>query len=131
MRDSGERQVHESGAYREPQNGRPRYDLIPVEALLGWARWMAQGAEKYSDRNWEKGMPISRYEASAYRHLAEYMLGDRQEDHLSAILFNIGAIMHHEYYINRGSLPHSLDDRPAIRRLSNGEAEAEPKGPIS
>lgn len=130
MRDSGERQLHVTGAYREPQNGRPRYDLIPVEALLGWAKWMARGAEKYSDRNWEKGMPISRYEASAHRHLAGYMLGDTQEDHLSAMLFNVGAIMHHEYHIKRGSLPQSLDDRPEIRRLSNGEAKAEPEESI-
>lgn len=47
-----------------------------------------------NSRNWEKGMPFSRFLASAHRHLLQFEKGEVDEDHLSAILFNIHAIIH-------------------------------------
>lgn len=120
MNDSGDRVSYPSAAIRESQRGRSRPDLIPVEAISAWGDWMALGAEKYSDRNWEHGMPLSRYEAGLWRHLVQYMLGDRSEDHLSAVLFNTGCIIHHEQNITSGRLSEELDDRPAMRRLKEG-----------
>lgn len=47
-------------------------------------------------RNWEKGMPFSRYIDSAKRHLDKYIMGMTDEDHLAAAAWNIFAIMHHQ-----------------------------------
>jgi hypothetical protein len=74
--------------------------------------WLGLGAEKYAERNWEKGIPNSRCIASLHRHLMKYQQGMRDEDHLAAIVFNAQAIMHNEEMIRRGVLPESLDDLP-------------------
>lgn len=95
-KDSGEREDFNSGAVRDTEKGKPRYDLLSPFALTRWANLMARGAEKYNARNWEKGMNVSRLFSSAYRHLMQYYLGDRSEDHLAAVLFNVGAIIHFE-----------------------------------
>lgn len=95
-KDSGKRQEFASGAVRDTVEGKPRYSLIPVKALRRWADLMARGAEKYGERNWELGMPTSRYLDSGMRHLFSYLEGDRTEDHLSAVLFNVGAMIHFE-----------------------------------
>lgn len=95
-KDSGKRQEFASGAVRDTVEGKPRYSLIPVKALRRWADLMARGAKKYGERNWELGMPTSRYLDSGMRHLFSYLEGDRTEDHLSAVLFNVGAMIHFE-----------------------------------
>jgi hypothetical protein len=99
-KDSGEREEYPTGARRDTQAGKPRYDLIPIEALTRWAELMARGAEKYGDRNWEKGIPTERFYASALRHLLQWRSGDSTEDHLSAVLFNIGGIIFNEVHGN-------------------------------
>lgn len=96
VKDSGQRQSFNTGAVRDTQDGKPRYDLIPATALKRLAIHYANGAKKYGDRNWEKGIPASRCLASTMRHLFDWVLGDRSEDHLSAVLFNIMAIIHWE-----------------------------------
>lgn len=97
--DGGRRMSYETGAVREPSTGKGRYDLIPAIALKRLAIWYELGARKYSPRNWENGMPTSRFMDSALRHLNSYNLGDDGEDHLSAVLFNIMGIMFMEEYI--------------------------------
>lgn len=93
-RDSGARQDFTSGARRDISTGKPRYDLISLPALRRWAELMGRGADKYGSRNWELGMPASRFAESGLRHFFQYMEGDRTEDHLAAVLFNIGAMIH-------------------------------------
>lgn len=83
-------------AIREPTSGKGRYDLLSPFAEKRLAIWSELGAEKYSDRNWEKGMPFSRYVNSARRHLDKYIMGMTDEDHLAAAAWNICAIMHHQ-----------------------------------
>ncbi len=95
-KDSGVRQEFGSGARRDTQAGKPRYDLIPPGPLKRHAELMARGAEKYDDHNWTLGMPTSRFMASAMRHLEQYRAGDREEDHLAAVAFNVYAIMFFE-----------------------------------
>lgn len=48
---------------------KPRYDLIPPEALDGLTKVLTFGAQKYSDRNWEAGMRWGRVFAALMRHL--------------------------------------------------------------
>ncbi len=95
-KDSGARQSFESGAKRDTQEGKPRFDLISPFMMTRLASLMERGAVKYGEWNWEKGMPFSRFFASAFRHLMQYWKGDRDEDHLAAVIFNLMAIIHFE-----------------------------------
>ena len=81
---------------RDTNEGKARYDLISIPALTRLAELMARGAKKYSERNREMGIPVSRCYESALRHLFQYRSGDRTEDHLAAVCFNVFAIMHFE-----------------------------------
>lgn len=96
LHDSGKREKFETGAVRDTREGKGRYDLIPAKALMRLAKIYEEGAEKYDDRNWEKGIPVSRCIDSAIRHLIKYLDGWQDEDHLAAVLFNIMAVMHFE-----------------------------------
>ena len=99
MHDSGERQQFNTGAVRDIATGKGRFDLISPEVLFRLAVWTEEGAQKYSDRNWEKGMPISRCFNAAMRHLVKYLAGWDDEDHIAAVVWNCMAIMHFEKYM--------------------------------
>lgn len=94
MKDSGSRQKFTSGAMRDVETGKGRFDLLSPIALWRLAQVFEKGAGKYAPRNWEKGMPISRFCDSAIRHLMQFMMGMDDEDHLGHAMWNIGAIMH-------------------------------------
>ena len=112
MKDSGERQEFSTGAKRDRQVGKGRYDLIPPHSLKRLADILEKGALKYSDRNWEKGMPLTRYVDSCMRHLLQYVEGWRDEDHLGQAFWNLMACVHTEEMIHRGLLPEELNDLP-------------------
>ncbi len=92
--DSGSRERFPSGAVRDCRAGKGRYDLISPHGLQRLALLMERGSAKYGDRNWERGIPESRCMDSAFRHMVHYMAGDRDEDHLAAVVFNLFAVMH-------------------------------------
>lgn len=112
-KDNGKREEFETGSRRDTREGKPRFDLLPWQVLERWALLMARGAEKYGDHNWTKGQPVMRYFDSAVRHLYQWLNGQQpDEDHLAAVLFNVGGIMFTLVMIERGLLPVELDDRP-------------------
>lgn len=91
-KDSGKRQEFSTGMQRDVQVGKPRYDLIDRAMLKRWAELMGRGAEKYGERNWEKAATteeLHRFEASAIRHLMQWLNGEVDEDHASAVCFNV------------------------------------------
>jgi uncharacterized protein YeaO (DUF488 family) len=97
LQDSGKRiNFGEDAAIREDAENKGRQDLISPFALTRLAKHYENGAKKYSDRNWERGMNYSRYTASMFRHLIAWMKGMEDEDHLAAIAWNAFAIMHHQ-----------------------------------
>lgn len=89
IKDSGDRTVFPTGAVRDMQKGKGRYDLLPWEAIHELAIHCEEGAEKYGERNVEKGIPISSLIDSAIRHLSKYIQGMDDEPHLRAALWNI------------------------------------------
>lgn len=95
-KDSGQREEFTSGAVRDVREGKGRYDLLPSAPIRRWAAVMERGAKKYEQRNWEKGIPISRCLDSALRHIFQYMDGQKDEDHIAQAFWNIGAVMHFE-----------------------------------
>jgi len=112
MHDSGKREQFKTGAVRDTAKGKARVDLISPYAQMRKGQWLRLGAEKYDERNWEKGMKISRCIASLERHIQEYKMGLTNEDHLAAIAVNAEFIMHYEKMIKMGLLPADLDDMP-------------------
>lgn len=109
--DGGKRMSYGEGlAEREPADGKGRYDLITPFGIRRLAIWCELGAKKYADRNWEKGMPFSRYIDAAKRHLDKYIMGMTDEDHLAAAAWNILSIMHHEELgqLEFDDMPHYL-----------------------
>lgn len=89
----------DTGAIRDNNQGKGRFDLIPPQALLREARHFQIGAEKYGERNWEQGQPINVLIDSAIRHLVKYIEGYNDEDHLAAARWNIGCAMHFEKHM--------------------------------
>lgn len=116
---AGENQeAFETGSKRGDASGKPRYDLIPTEALERLAMVYTRGMEKYGERNWEMGQPMSRFYASAFRHLIALAQGDTVEDHAAQAMFNLAAIIHHSERIEAGELPASLADTEWAARLT-------------
>jgi hypothetical protein len=75
-----------------------RYDLIPAEALAEYAALLGKGAEKYSERNWEKGGRFSLNFGAMMRHAWRFWRGEDFDPetgmhHLSCVVFHAFAIM--------------------------------------
>jgi len=93
LQDSGDRTHFDSGAVRDMGEGKGRCDLLPPRGLLRLARHFENGAVKYGDRNWERGIPIHSFIDSGIRHLLKYVAGETDEDHLCAAAWNIVCAM--------------------------------------
>lgn len=109
--DHGVREEMKTGSVRDTQNGKPRFDLVPATCLTKLALHYGAGSEKYGDRNWEKGQPITRYMSSAERHFQYFKMGLTDENHLMACVWNLFCIDWTLDQIKAGKLPKELDDR--------------------
>ena len=58
-------------------------------ALLETSKQYEDGAKKYSDRNWEKGIPLHCYVDSGVRHYLKFLRGDTDEPHDRAFIWNM------------------------------------------
>ena len=77
-----------TGAVRDT-GGKGRMDLLPWSALLRVSRHMENSLESHGERNWERGLPMHCFLDSAFRHMAKYMEGQVDEDHLAAATTNL------------------------------------------
>jgi hypothetical protein len=89
LRDSGERREFETGAVRDMASGKGRMDLLPWAGILAVSKHCENGAKKYGEHNVDKGIPTSSLCDSAARHLAKYLDGHEDEDHLVAAAWNL------------------------------------------
>jgi hypothetical protein len=90
---------------------KPRMDLVPPEAVYDLATVLSFGANKYAERNWEKGMSWGRVFAAAQRHLWSFWGGENRDPesgllHLAHALCCISFLTTYWY---RGV---GTDDRP-------------------
>jgi hypothetical protein len=83
-----------TGAVRSKDADGVRYDLISPVALEAIAETYAEGAAKYGDNNWQKGMPVSDLLNHAIRHVYLFLGGDRSEPHLAHATWNLMAAIH-------------------------------------
>jgi hypothetical protein len=117
LKDSGTRKIFETGANRDLSSGKGRFDLLPPQVLRALAIHYEKGCIKYGERNWEKGIPISRYIDSAIRHIFQFLDGMDDENHLVASLWNLASAYETILRIQQGKLPDSLYDLPIKVKL--------------
>ena len=65
----------------------------PIGAVLEVSKHYEEGAKKYAERNWEKGIPCHCYIDSAVRHLLKWLDGWDDEPHDRAFLWNMFCLL--------------------------------------
>ena len=88
--------VFESGAKRDTSNGKPNVHDLQGYKMLRFGYNMELGEQNYGESNYLKGIPDNAAKESLARHYAKYITGMVDEDHLSAMLFNIQLLMLNE-----------------------------------
>ena len=111
LKDSGKRENFKTGARRDIGRGKGRFDLISPFMLKRLADVMEKGAIKYAPRNWELGIPFSRCLDSALRHINQFIMGYKDEDHLAQAIFNLMAIIHFQELSRK-----DLDNLPEYKK---------------
>lgn len=79
---------YDTGAVRDT-GGKGRMDLLPWSSLLRVSLHVENSLEEHEERNWERGLPMHCFLDSAFRHMAKYMDGWTDEDHLAAAATNL------------------------------------------
>lgn len=81
-------------------------DIDWTAMLTDAAKQYEAGAKKYSDRNWEKGIPSHCFISSAISHYLRHTRGDNSEPHGRAFVWNVlGALWTHKHYPELVDLP--------------------------
>lgn len=75
-----------------------RFDLIPADVLLQFAEHYGKGAEKYEDRNWERGYAWGLSFAAMMRHAWAFWNGEDIDPetgshHMIAVMFHAAALV--------------------------------------
>jgi Domain of unknown function (DUF5664) len=94
-------------------SGKPRYDLLPADGLDELVQVYTEGALKYADRNWEKGMNWSKCFGSLMRHSWKFWRGETYDEetgchHMAMAAWNALALC--VYSLRKTG----VDDRPVI-----------------
>lgn len=69
------------------------YSASVTSAILDLSIHYEEGAKKYCERNWEKGIPCHCYVDSALRHGTKLCRGDKDESHDRALMWNIFGLL--------------------------------------
>lgn len=117
IKDSGQRTEFPTGAVRDLRFGKGRFDLIPWAVIRALAIHFERGSEKYGERNWEKGIPLSKFLDSAARHIGQVIDGRDDENHAIAAIWNLICFYETKLRIQKGELPKELDDMPKKIKL--------------
>ena len=115
IKDSGDRTEFETGAKRDMHAGKGRMDLLPWYGIMEVSKHCEEGALKYGEHNVDKGIPLHSLLDSASRHLAKYMVGMDDEDHLRAACWNL------LWALNQRETHPELDDRFAVKMKSSND----------
>lgn len=67
--------------------------------ILEVSKHFQNGAEKYGEYNWQKGIPLWSYKDSAIRHYLKWLRGDTDEPHDRAFVWNCLCYMWTEKHI--------------------------------
>lgn len=88
--------------------------------LLDVSKHFEEGAIKYGENNWRKGIPESSYIDSAVRHYLKWLRGDDDERHDRAFVWNIMCLIWtHEHAPCK--MPAWIDGIPTARLENHGK----------
>jgi hypothetical protein len=101
IKDSGERVTFASGSMRDPSTGKIKWSRITFGPMMRrWAQHLTTAEAKYPDP--KPGLPnfmlieteeeLIRYKESAFRHFMSWFNDETDEDHASAVFFNINGV---------------------------------------
>lgn len=94
-------------------------------AILEVSLHYSEGAKKYKERNWERGIPLHSYIDSAARHYLKHLRGDDDEPHDKAFMWNVlGALWTHANKPEMNDLPWAnniVDDNNVSAYPESGE----------
>lgn len=117
IKDSGVREEFTSGMVRDTATDKADVELIFNGPMADrWAEHLTKGARKYPDvslgvPNWTLARGLAelvRFRKSAARHFRQWLRGDVDEDHASAVFFNINGA---EYVRERMKADETEDTR--------------------
>lgn len=114
-----------TGAVRSDDKGKPQLALLPWDLMPRLAQHYLKGAEIYGNDNWRYGMRSSHVENSLMRHVQQYHVGDHDEDHLSAIVFNAFCLMYNEENFSDNNEVHDLPKLRWNKKYQKGKGESE------
>lgn len=66
-----------------------KHEWKTPDMILEVAKHFEEGAKKYGERNWEKGIPVRCYIDSGIRHYLKWLRGDNDERHDRAFCWNM------------------------------------------
>ena len=93
IKDSGKRAKFKGGMVRDVASDKLDPSLIKDGPMYRrWVIHLTNGAKKYAKRNWMKASgeeELQRFKESAQRHFDQWFDGELDEDHASAVFFNI------------------------------------------
>ena len=118
-----EKQVFKSGAVRASA-GKAKISLVSPHLINETAKVLTFGAQKYSERNWEKGFPWSDPYSALQRHLNAWWAGEELEGesglhHLGFAACNLMFLIH--FVAEKGG----TDDRYPLSAAMNFVAQPE------
>lgn len=127
IKDSGERTEFSTGAVRDMKRGVGRMDLLPWYGIMEVSKHCEEGAEKYGEHNVDKGIPLHSLCDSAARHLAKFICGEIDEDHLRAACWNL------LWALNQRKTHPELDDLYSHKETEStaGETRREAPRPLA
>lgn len=78
-----------------------RLDLVPRCAIEEMAKVYTEGAKKYTDNNWQKGMKWTKVIGPLMRHLMKWLRGEKLDPelgvhHLGQVMWNCAALIQYE-----------------------------------
>jgi hypothetical protein len=115
---------------RDTTEGKTDFSLVLDGPMFKrWAVHLTKGAVKYAKRNWMKARgqaELDRFRESALRHFLQWYDGETDEDHASAVFFNINGA---EYVKEQMKFPPSHDHNQVTARPPAAVTFAPPMGP--
>jgi hypothetical protein len=95
---------------------KPRLELLPARPLIEIAKVLTQGAQKYADYDWEKGVEWGRTYGSIQRHLLSWHAGEDldPESNLSHLAHAACQLL---FLIEFLETHRELDNRPSSQAL--------------
>ena len=123
IEDSSKR-VFSTGAKRQASAGKGTPVLVPGDAIIDVAKHFEKGVEVYEERNWEKGIPLSKILNSLERHLQAEKMGLTDEPHARALVWNALVYLATKLRIENGLLPTELNDMPVYTKVSPEKIKA-------